>query len=318
MNNLTISTQPFTTTNPAFPEVAVQCTDLWNAAWGDEFALSSRAFTWPASQPLAQEAVLLFAYEANLPVGFLLASYQLQKKIAHLEALAVIPEAQQQDVGQLLWTGAQSALSMSRRATWKVEESPLSLLPGVPENSFLETFLANHNFQFNESHLRASIDVASYVTPQTIKEVDAAVYPAKPTDYREILNFLNGYSAKNADQLVHFVVLRRRLSDLMLLWTETGLAGICWLGFEDSPYPIELSFPYRLPRPWAQVRQLLLAPQLGDEYLATLLDASLRRFHNNGVNSAVITTQLRPPMWEQFQLQPYQTFRLAVQSVSAL
>ncbi|MFN8443627.1 MAG: GNAT family N-acetyltransferase [Caldilineaceae bacterium] len=312
MSNLTLSTFPFTTANPQHQQVATQCAELWNTAWGDEFALSSRVFVWLASQTSAQDALLLLAYEADTPVGFLLAHSQVNTKSAHLDALAIIPAAQNQGVEAALLAAAQSTFGLTASTTWGVGAGPLSLLLGVPEGSWLEATLAEQGFLFNETQSRGWIELAGYAPPQAIPEVAAAVYPAKPTDQTEILNFLSSLSTDRQERILHFVQTKRRLSDLMLLWTESGLAGICWLGFEDSPYPIELSFPYRLPRAWAQVGQLLLAPQLGDEYLAALLDAGLRRLHNNGVNSAVITAQWPSTLWEQFQIQPYQTFRSAI------
>lgn len=317
MSNLTFSTLPFTTAILAHPEVATRCTELWNAAWGDEFALSNRVFVWLASQTSAQDAVLILAHEAGVPIGFLLASYSENTKSAYLDAVAIIPTAQNRAIELALLATAQSAFGLTDQISWTVGKGPLSLLPGVPEDTWLENSLTEQHFHFDKPQSRGWIEVAGYTPPQTITEVAAAVYPAKPTDQAEIINFLSNLQPDHLERLLHFVQAKRRLSDLMLLWTEQGLAGICWLGFEDSPYPIELSFPYRLPRAWAQVGQLLLAPHLGDEYLAALLDASLRRLHNNGVNSAVITAQLPSTLWEQFQIQSYQTFRPAVRSTQA-
>ena len=309
MSQLTISTHPFTTANPRCDELADQCTELWNAAYGDDFALSSRTFTWLAALTAEDEASLLVASENDVPVGFLLASHASTTAFTNLDALALLPDGQNQEIGQALLTAAYSSQSLASSSGWHVQPGPISLLPGLPEGSPLEGLLTDNNMKFDDIHRYGSINIATYEPPQGLKELPAAVYPAQPTQHTAILDFIRSQPQAELERLIHFVQRKRRLSDLMLLWTEQGLAGLCWLGFEDSPYPIELSVPYRLPRPWAQIGHYLLAPHLGDEYLALILDAGLRRFHNNGINSAVTTVQLPPTIWSQFTIQAYQSFR---------
>ena len=75
----------------------------------------------------------------------------------------------------------------------------------------------------------------------------------------------------------------------MLLWTEQGVESCCALTFGDSWRPLERFYPYALPRPWGQLGSVgVSAGCRGRGYGIALLDAALRRLHNNGVNGCVI------------------------------
>ena len=75
----------------------------------------------------------------------------------------------------------------------------------------------------------------------------------------------------------------------MLLWTEAGVQGACLLTFPDSVRPIERYYPYSLPKPWGQAGSIGVSASLrGQGYGSYLLDASLRRLHDNGINGCVI------------------------------
>jgi predicted N-acetyltransferase YhbS len=75
----------------------------------------------------------------------------------------------------------------------------------------------------------------------------------------------------------------------MLLWTDRGVDGFCLLTFEDSAQPLERFYPYQLPRPWGQLGAVgVSVDRRGRGFGAALVDAGLRRLHDNGVNGCVI------------------------------
>ena len=189
------------------------------------------------------------------------------------------------------------------------------LLPGLPEETGVQGFFQQHGYLPVDPELNNtdttdhSLNIATYTPPQALKEIPVAVRPAQPGQQTAILQLLDDCeSIPQTSTLRKFVEHGKRLSDLMLVWSEDGLEGLCHLVFEDSPMPIELAFPYRLARPWAFVPALLVRPNRPFDIAATLLDASLRRLHNNGVNSAVFAP-FEPSEWvEPFVLIPYRHY----------
>ncbi len=311
MKNFTISTPQFYTDNAEFSDLATLCTDLWNRAMGDTFAISSRVFAWQKQLSTNTDRQLWLAKQDDTAIGFMLSSLAPATNSVHIDALAVVPEAQRQGVGRHL-IDQLCAITKSAQAAFRslqVGGGAESLLAGVPTASDSVDFFAHYGFRPQGTAIETrTINVATYQPPAARKELPAAVRPAQVGQQRELSSFLHSQPTPGHAHLERALHHGRRLSDLMVLWTEAGIRGICQLGFEDSPLPIELSFPYPLPRPWAQIGTIALHPELGDEYLALLLDASLRRLHNTGVNSAVITTELPPPIHEQFALEAYHSF----------
>ncbi len=100
-----------------------------------------------------------------------------------------------------------------------------------------------------------------------------------------------------------------RISDVMLLWTERGVDGFCQLTFEDSPRPMERYYPYSLPRPWGQLGPIGVSEDSrGRGYGAALLDAGLRRLHDNGVNGCVIDWTGLLDFYGKFGFTPYREY----------
>lgn len=323
LTQITISTYLFSPTDAIPKALLEQCLALWNEASGDEYSLSMRALTWLRQAVNDETSLLLVASQLGQAVGFLLASRAKRTSLITIDGIAVAPQFRQQGMGRSLFEALQSTEILNQKQvanqpiSIQIGGRPLSLLPGVPDVDAPLRFFEHMGFHQDEQSIeRLFVDVASYQTSNAIAELPAAVHPAQPNQQSLILNFLaqRAHLTNDADaHLLGFVQQGRRLSDLMLLWSEEGLDGICQVGFEDSPLPIELSFPYRLPRPWAQIATYLVRSDsdsgLAAARCALLLDAALRRLHNNGINSAVLTCLLPSNVQSQFPLQSYQHFR---------
>ena len=100
-----------------------------------------------------------------------------------------------------------------------------------------------------------------------------------------------------------------RISDFMLLWTETGIEGFCQLTFEDSARPLERFYPYQLSRPWGQLGAIGVSEHLrGQGFGSALLDAGLRRLHSNGVNGCVIDWTTVVDFYAKFGFSKYRQY----------
>lgn len=310
MNNLEIVSSEFAPHLSQFGELATICTELWNTACGDELAISGRVFTWLHTTNVHRRVLL--ARQQALAVGFLLASQDTATSQITIEGIAVHPRLQRQGIGERLIETLQNEAQIAVHLPQSIyiDAGQGSLLPGVPSSSDSRAFFAHCGFtEYGQVLQHNFINVATYQPPVSLTELPAGVYAAQIGQKKDILDFLANYPPLNGKSLTNFVQAGRRLSDLMLLWTEEGIQGICQLGFEDSLLPIELSFPYRLARPWAQIGNTLLAPNFDDTYHALLIDASLRRFHNTGINSAVFTSPISDNLCQQFALEPIHSFQ---------
>lgn len=97
----------------------------------------------------------------------------------------------------------------------------------------------------------------------------------------------------------------------MLLWTKAGVQGACLLTFPDSARPIERYYPYSLPKPWGQAGSIGVSASLrGQGYGSYLLDASLHRLHDNGINGCVIDWTNLLHFYGQFGFQPLRHYAM--------
>jgi predicted N-acetyltransferase YhbS len=155
-------------------------------------------------------------------------------------------------------------------------------------------------------------NLAHYQPPPTVRPIDGVVRPARPGDTDELLAFLRrefpGRWRYDVEEALRHA--RVRFSDFMLLWSERGVDGFCRLTFEDSAHPIERYYPYALPRPWGQLGTVgVSADRRGRGYGAALLDAGLRRLHDNGVNGCVIDWLVIVDFYAKFGFTKYREYR---------
>jgi hypothetical protein len=103
-----------------------------------------------------------------------------------------------------------------------------------------------------------------------------------------------------------------RFADLMLLWSARGLEGLSILIFPDSATPLDLAYPYNLPRGWSALGPVLVRADAADGATGMLLDASLRRLHNNGANSCVALGVRTRALYADYRFQALRTWSLFV------
>ena len=129
-----------------------------------------------------------------------------------------------------------------------------------------------------------------YTSPPTLREVPAAAYPAQPGQEDLLLGFLRReFPDRWTFSTKEFLNEGGRISDFILLWTGSGVEGVHKLTFEDSLWTLGRYYLYSLPRPWGQLGFIGVAEKLRGQGMGLfLLDAGLRRLHNNGVNGCII------------------------------
>jgi GNAT superfamily N-acetyltransferase len=260
----------------------------------------------------------------NWAQGFVLASFVdgyralAAPEQGWLDALVVVPAAQRQGLGSRLLFAAETWLRQQGRTQVRIGGGLRPFAPGVPLELGSEHFFIRHGYSdLNGSSEREVVydlaaDLSTYRPPATLREVEAVARPAQRGQEELLLAFLH----REFPGRWHYeaeVFLQQnggRIDDYMLLWTEAGVQGSCLLTFPDSVRPIERYYPYSLPKPWGQAGSIGVSAALRGQGLgAYLLDAGLRRLHDNGINGCVIDWTSLLDFYGRFGFQPLRGYR---------
>ncbi len=301
---------------------------IWNDAYPPDLNLTVN-FARYNLQPLEGRTLAgQIAMQGNQPVGVVVASHApaldfVAASTGWLDALAVAGEAEAEAVRSSLLDWAENWLRGRDCQSIQVGGSLRHFAPGLFDELEQEVFLLERGYQFANGDAEASTvwdlarSLADYTPPPTLREVDAAVHPAQPGQVDALLAFLQReFPGRWRWECEQFLRGGGRPSDYMLLWTERGVDGFCKLTFEDSARPIECYYPYTLPRPWAQLGSVGVGAEVrGRGYGAAVVDAGLRRLHNNGVNGCVIDWTTLVDFYGKFGFTKYRTYRKLVKAL---
>lgn len=296
--------------------------EIWSQACGTCFTISPDfvGYNLDAVAGIRQEG--RFTVDAGGDVaGFVIASLLTgdarTSPPTHgwIDAIAVLPEYQARGHGSELLQWAEEWLSAQGCTDVSLGASIRTFAPGLPPDLLSELFFRARGYASGEGAERKLIwdvaaDLAHYETPSEQREVDGAVRAAGPGDEKALLAFLEReFPGRWRFESREYVGRGGRISDFMLLWTERGVDGFCWLTFEDSQRPLERYYPYGLPRPWGQLGPIGVSRDrrsLG--YGAAVLDAGLRRLQDNGVRGCVIDWTNLLDFYAKFGFSPYREY----------
>jgi len=284
------------------PDVTA-ATAIWNAACGADLAVSERMMHYNLHPATGGCLAARLAVQEGQPVGMVIAttlpdqSSVAAKELGWVEALAVHPNAQHQGIASALLDWAEQWLLDQDCQAAALGSGLRPFVPGVPVELETAPFFVQRGYMgdsldapTDEQTWDVAHDLSRYRSPVTVRSLDAVARPAQPNDKDAILQFLyREFPGRWCFEFQENLRAGGRISDCMALWTERGVDGCCMLTFEDSVRPIERFYPYRLPRPWGQLGSIgISADRRGHGYGAFLLDAGLRRLHDNGINGCVI------------------------------
>jgi predicted N-acetyltransferase YhbS len=144
-----------------------------------------------------------------------------------------------------------------------------------------------------------------------LQALDGMVRPGQPGEEEALLTFLRReFPGRWRYDCEEALRNGQRFSDYMLLWTERGVDACCVLTFADSMRPIERFYPYQLPRPWGQLGTVgVSVDRRGRGYGLAVVDAGLRRLHNNGINGCVIDWTGIVGFYAKFGFTPYREYQ---------
>ncbi|MCX6046678.1 MAG: GNAT family N-acetyltransferase [Chloroflexi bacterium] len=298
-------------------------TTVWNEACGPELAISNRFVSFNTKLVRGGAQVGQIAYQGAQPIGFVLASTLSHEplvaadNVGWIDALAVAPAVQRQGIGSTLLTWAEDWLAQQGRHKITFGASQRPFAPGLPVELNMLPFFSRHGYVSDRTSWDTAANLATYQTPETLSkgypDIKGVVRPAQKGEEQALLEFFQReFPGRWRFEFENFISEPAyRFSDFMILWTERGIDGFCRLTFEDSSRPLERFFPYQLPRPWGQLGPIgVSAAQRGHGYGLAILDAGLRRLHNNGVNGCIIDWTGIVDFYAKFGFQPYREYHM--------
>ena len=317
--------------DPANPVHVRAIVEIWNVACGDDLAITEHfaAHNLRPAPGMTQRGWLLV--DDNWVQAFVLASFLdgyppvAAATRGWIDAIAVAPAAQRQGHGGRLLAAAETWLREHGRTRISVGSSLRVFTPGVPVELNSGAFFLRHGYMDADAAGNPQLaydvaaDLSDYQPPADLREVRGAARPAQRGQEELLYGFLRQefpgrwyYEAKLF--LEHDA---GRISDYMLLWTEDGVQGACLLTFPDSARPIERYYPYSLPKPWGQAGSIGVSASLrGQGFGMYLLDASLRRLHDNGINGCVIDWTNLLHFYGRFGFEPLRSYVLLVKELA--
>jgi GNAT superfamily N-acetyltransferase len=297
---------------------------IWNEASGQALSISVKFASHNIKPSRGGSQSGRFVLVDGEPAGVVLASLLhdepsvMSPELGWIDVLAVRPAKQQQGLGATLLKWAEEWLQSEGCRGCVLGSSLRPFVPGVPIELNSPDYFTRRGYSKDDVVWDVAANLATYQPPSTVREIDGVVRPAQPGQEADLLGFLQReFAGRWRYECQEFLRDPHcRFSDYMLLWTARGVDGFCVLTFEDSGQPIERFYPYQLPRPWGQLGSVgVSADRRGQGYGAALLDAGLRRLHNNGVNGCVIDWTTIVDFYGKFGFTPYRAYQQMYKSL---
>jgi predicted N-acetyltransferase YhbS len=317
---VSVTLRPLDSTDAGQVEAAAA---IWNAACGQELAVSPRFVGYNLQPAMGAIATARLAVRDGEPVGFVAASTfpaddsVAAKELGWIDALAVVPAAQRQGIGSALLAWAEEWIAWQGCWAAALGSGLRPFAPGVPVELGSADYFGRRGYvgevldaPVEETTWDLAADLRSYQSPAHLRKMDGVARPAQPDDEQALLGFFHReFPGRWRFEFQEHLRSGGRHSDYMVLWTAHGVDGCCVLTFEDSVHPIERYYPYRLSRPWGRLGSVgVSAARRGQGYGAALVDAGLRRLHNNGVNGCVIDWTSLLDFYGRFGFTPYRRY----------
>lgn len=313
-----MTTQPiYQTFQRDNPEHWRMIAEVWNSALPTQLAISPKFVRYNVAPITGGHQVGQIALLAGEPVGAVLASRLtgeptvMPENAGWIDALAVAPGAQRLGIGRALLTWAEEWLAGAGCRVSILGKSLRTFLPGPPVEADSVGFFRRCGYSGEHSVWDVAANLATYSPPTNLQSFVGMVRPGQRGEEEALLTFLRReFPGRWRFEGEEFLRAGHRFSDYMLLWTERGVDAFCRLTFEDSGQPIERFYPYQLPRPWGQLGLVgVSADRRGQGFGLAVVDAGLRRLHDNGINGCVIDWTTIVDFYAKFGFSKYREYQ---------
>lgn len=287
--------------------------DLWNEALAPDMAISHAFVRYNLRPSAGVRRRVFLACTDDAIVGAALHGEPAVNPLGEgwIDLLVVAPAFQRTGIGRHLLALAERWLAGTGCRGVQIGGGLRPFAPGVPDTG-VANFFHRCGYEALNTVWDMAANLATYRPPGNLSQGACAARPAAPGQEELLLGFLRReFPGRWRYEAEMFLANGGRISDYMLLWTERGIDGCCLLTFPDSVRPIERFYPYRLPKPWGQIGSIgVSADRRGQGLGSVLLDAGLRRLHDNGVNGCVIDWTTLVDFYGKFGFERYRAYEM--------
>ena len=290
---------------------------IWNAACGADLAINARLVEYNTQSATGAIQAGQIAMRAGEPVGFVLASAlpndppTSPPQVGWIDALAVVPNFQQQGIGCDLLDWAEGWLRRNGRTRARLGGGLRPFVPGLP----VELGNIAHFKTSGYAEERRVWDVARDLReslPQGSQPMEGFIRPAQPADADPLLDFFRReFPGRWRFEFEEFLRARGPFNDYCVLITDHLISGFARLTFDNSERPIERFYMHRLPRPWGQLGPIGVSKALrGQGYGRALLEASLICLRERGARGCLIDWTDLAAFYERFGFARYREYAM--------
>ncbi len=300
------------------PDICGSIASLWNAAAGPALAFGSDfvAFNTQPMPGLAQAGRL--AWEDDRLAGVVLASVVVEegpfKGEAWLDLLAVTPAFQRRGIGTALIKWAEDWLARQGGRVVHLGGSLNPFAAGLPVELGTQNFFLPRGYVADEQPFEWDVarSLKDYQTlyPEPLPGAD--LRPLQPGEEYELIAFLQReFPGRWLYEVEQFFRIGGRAGDFIVLRTDIGVDGFCWMTFADSARPLDRFYMHGLPRPWGQIGPLGVgAGCRGKGYGGALIDAAACYLKARGVDGSLIDWTSLLDLYGKFGYQPYRQYHM--------
>lgn len=298
--------------------------EIWNAAAGLNLAVRP-SFVDYNTQPmpgLAQEGRL--ALVDGQPAGVVLASAVVLEGSfrgqAWVDVLAVTPQYQRRGIGSALLAWAEEWLASQGVSAVRLGGSLNPFAAGLPVELNTQDFFLKLGYEAAaqpfEWDVARSLQEYQPVYPDPLPGAD--LRPLQAGQEEELITFLKReFPGRWQYEVENFFRIGGRASDFMVLRTEIGVDGFCWMTFADSARPLDRFYMHDLPKPWGQLGPLGVGKGCrGKGYGGALIDAAARHLQSRGIDGSLIDWTSLLGLYAKFGYQPCRQYQVLRKTLS--
>ncbi|GAP13743.1 predicted acetyltransferase [Longilinea arvoryzae] len=297
--------------------------EIWNAAAGEKLAVhpSFVAYNTQTMPGLAQEGRL--ARVDGQAAGVVLASAVVLegpfRGQAWVDVLAVAPQFQHRGIGAKLLAWAEEWLAGQGVTSVRLGGSLNPFAAGLPVELNTQDFFlkrgyeaATHPFEWDVTR---SLKDYQPVYPEPLPGAD--LRPLQPGEEDELITFLKReFPGRWQYEVENFFRIGGHAADFMVLRTEIGVDGFCWMTFADSARPLDRFYMHDLPKPWGQLGPLGVGKGCrGKGFGGALIDAAARHLQSLGIDGSLIDWTSLLGLYAKFGYQPGRQYQILIKTL---
>lgn len=290
---------------------------IWNAAAGEKLAFQPYfvEYNTRPTPGMVQEGRI--ARINGEPVGVVFCTVGVEGLFqgqSWVDLIVVDPRFQHQGVGSQLLVWAEEFAVQNKTKVLRIAGSVRPFAAGVPLELGSVGFFAKFGFNVEQNHFDWDVarDLGGYESPDSVREHHADVRPLQAGEEGELLTFMRReFAGRWQFEVQQFFHEGGRAADFMVLRTEIGVDGFCWMTLADSARPLDRFYMNGLERPWGQIGPLGVGKGCrGKGYGGVMIDAAIRHLQARGIHGSVIDWTSLLDLYGKFGYKPFRQYQI--------